>query len=171
MASEKEINAQNSYMMILKNVMKTYHEQMNDYLTNSPEGSLTDADVTIMIMNLVVGVATNLFYSLKQFLPTTPNDYDYIRATVINNLVDGFQKIKEYKPKDRLMPLTVDQIQEIRDKGFTMVKMPDGAERKVNKDDLLFKKDEIDKLITNVKDDATNSKKLIIPNNTIIGKR
>ena len=150
------------------NIMKSYHEEMHKFLNSHPEGTLTDADVIIMIMNLTIGVSTNIYYSLKQILPTTPMDFDFMRAKLSNSLVDAFEKIKEYNPKESVMPLTVEQVKDIQDNGFTIIKMPDGSERRVTQDEILVKKNDADKLTEAVKKDtlhAGGSKKIIIPGN------
>lgn len=137
-------------------IMRCYHEQMHEYLNSKPPASLTDSDVIIMIMNLTIGVGTNIYYSLKQILPTTNIDFDFIKAKVINSFVDEFEKIKEYNPKENTMPLNADQIQEIAENGFCIIVMPDGSERKVTKEDILIKKEDVDKLINMQKKEVSH---------------
>jgi hypothetical protein len=151
-------------------IMKTYHEKMHEYLNSKPEGSLTDADVVVMIMNLTISISTNIYYSLKQVLPTTPLDFDFMKAKLSNSLIDCFEKIKEFNPKERMMPLTVEQITQIREKGFVMVTMPDGSERRVTEDDILIKKEDVDKLVNEAKN-ATNTPKLILPSHNVVSRR
>ena len=139
----REIDLRN----ITQSVLKTYQDEMHNYLSDKPAGSLTDADVILMIMNLTISVSTNIYYSLKQILPTTTMDFDYMRAKITNSLVDSFEKIKEFIPKENVMPLSVEQLEDIKTNGFTIIKMPDGSERKVSKEDLLVKKEEKENLI------------------------
>ena len=150
------------------NIMKSYHEEMHKFLNSHPAGTLTDADVIIMIMNLTISVSTNIYYSLKQILPTTPMDFDFMRAKLSNTLVDSFEKIKDYNPKESVMPLTVEQVKEIQDKGFVIIKMPDGSDRRVTQDEILVNKNEADQITEAVKKDtvhAGGSKKIILPGN------
>lgn len=153
---------------INKAVLKTYQEKMHEYLNSKPPGALTDSDVIMMIMNVTVNVSTNIYYSLKQILPTTVMDFDFIRAKLSNSLVDSFDKIKEFTPKESVMPLTVEQIKEIQEKGSAIIKMNDGTERRVTKDDLLVKRDDADKILKDVKKEtlhAPGAKKIITKSN------
>lgn len=151
-------------------VMKTYHEKMHEYLNSKPQGSLTDADVVVMIMNLTMSVSTNIYYSLKQILPTSSLDFDFMKAKLSNSLIDSFEKIKEFNPKERMLPLTVDQIKEIHEKGFAMITMPDGTERKITEDEILVKKEDASKLINEAKN-ATSTPKIILPTNRVVSRR
>jgi|GEM_PF-2911630 hypothetical protein len=151
-------------------IMRVYHEKMHDYLNSKPSGSLTDADVVIMIMNLTMAVSTNIYYSAKQILPTTPLDFDFMKAKLSNSLIDSFEKIKDYNPKERMLPLTVEQIKDIREKGFAIITMPDGSERKVTQDEILVKKEDADKLLNEAKT-APSTPKIIIPNNFVVPGR
>ncbi len=157
------------FKSISVSIMKTYHEKMHEFLNSQPAGTLTDADVIILIMNLTMSVSTNLYYSLKQILPTTPLDFDFMKAKLSNHLIDAFEKIKEYNPKESVMPLTVEQVKEIRDKGFAIIKMSDGSERKVIEDEILIKKEDADKVLKEAKD-SQDSKKIIIPSNKIFSR-
>lgn len=134
-----------AFSNIANNVVRTYHSEMNSFLSNVEEGTLKEADVIVMIMNLTIGVGTNIYYSLKDFLPNTVLDFDFMKAKIINSFVDAFEKIKEYEPpKDDMMKLDTEQLKELVENGFVNVTMPDGSVKKVTDKDLLFKKEEID---------------------------
>lgn len=151
---------------ISNTIMKVYHDEMHRYLNANSEGTLTDHDVIIMIMNLTIGISTNIYYSLKQILPTTNMDFDFIRAKLSNSLVDSFEKIKDYNPKESAKPLTMEQIKEIQENGFAVIKMPDGSERRITQDEILVKKKDADKITEAIKKDtihAGGAKKIIIP--------
>ncbi len=163
-------NQEKDFKDISKAIMKTYHEEMHRYLNSKAAGSLTDADVIVMIMNLTMGISTNIYYSLKQILPTTPMDFDFMRAKLSNSLVDSFEKIKEYNPKESVMPLTVEQVKEIHEKGFAIIKMADGSERKVTEDEILVKKEDADKMLQETKD-APHTPKIIIPTNRVVSRQ
>lgn len=151
---------------ILKAVMKTYHDKMHDYLDSKSVGTLTDADVVIMIMNLTMGIATNVYYSLKQILPTTPLDFEFMKAKISNSLIDTFEKIKEFNPKESVMPLTVEQIKEIQEKGSAIIKMSDGSERTITESDLLIKKQDSGKIVEAIKRETSKDHPtIIIPGN------
>lgn len=165
MTSEKEAQAAASFKQISKDVMLCYHEKMHDYLNSKEAGSITDADVVIMIMNLTIGIGTNIYYSLKQILPTSTVDYEFVKAKVINSFVDSFEKIKEYTPKNDMLPLTAEQVKEIATVGHAMVTMPDGKIRKITKEDILIKKEDIEKIKSLDKKEivGVNTPKIIVP--------
>lgn len=143
--------------------MSTYHEKMHEFFQANQNGEITDADVIVMIMNVVISTATNVYYSFKQYLPTTVIDYEFTRVTIINALVRQLDEIKQYNPKETTMALTAEQVTEIVEKGFAMIKMPDGSERKIMKEELLIKKEDQDKLIAAKKKEAlTNDPPRII---------
>lgn len=152
---------------IFKAIMNTYRDQMHDYLNSKPAGSLTDADVVIMIMNLTSAVGTNIYYSLKQYLPTSPLDFDFMKVKLVNSFADSFEAIKSYNPKDGVMPLTVEHLKEIQEKGFVIIKLPDGTERKVTDNDILIKKDVAEKLVKETKE-AAHTPKIIVPSNRMV---
>ena len=120
----------------------------------------------VLIMNITISVSSNIYFSVRQILPTTIMDFDFMRAKIINCLVDSFEKIKSYNPKDVAMPLTVEQVQEVQANGFTIIKMPDGSEKRITQEDILIKKSEADKIKEAVKKDALyagGSRKIIVP--------
>ena len=93
--SDKDTDLQN----ISKEIMKTYQNEMHAYLNSKKDFELTDADVIVMIMNLSVGISTSIYYTLKQILPSTKLDFDYMKAKMCNSLVDEFEKIKTIQSK------------------------------------------------------------------------
>jgi hypothetical protein len=147
-------NREIDFRRIVKNVMSVYQESMDNYIRTKPEGALTDADVIIMNMNVIMGVTTNMYYTLKELLPTTPIDFDYIKATILNNLKDNFEKVKDYQVKQKYMPLTVEQLKEIKEKGFTFVDMPDGSQRKITDQDILVSEKDAEKVLDHAKAEA-----------------
>ncbi len=161
------------FKKITTDVMDTYHEKMHDYLANTADGNLTDADIIVMVMNITMSISTNIYFSLKQILPMTKLDFDYMKVTIINHLKDSFEEIKKFSPKEGVMPLTTDQIKEIQKNGFTIITMPDGQERKVSEKDLLIKKADADKIAESVKEQAgvqSTVPKIIKPSAKIIHK-
>jgi hypothetical protein len=141
-----EDTKQKDFRIILTEVMRSYKNNIHDYLEENSGKNLTDSDVIILIMNLTINISTNIYYSLKSFLPKSSIDFDFLRAKMINELSDSFEKIKSYQPEDQLMQLDTNDIKEIMEKGFTTITLEDGSKRKIYKEDLLFKKDEIDQL-------------------------
>ncbi len=151
-----------------KAIMKTYQEKMHEYLNSKPQGTLTDANVILMIMNLTIGIATNIYYTLKQILPGIQMDFDYMKAKMGNEIFAAFEKIKDYNPKDTMMVLTVEQVKEIQEKGFAVIPMPNGGARRVTVDELMVKKEDASKLIVDAKKKSINmpnSKKIVVPSN------
>jgi len=163
-------NREEEFKRISSAVMKVYHEELHSFLNNNPQGTITDADVIIMIMNLTINVSTNVYYSIKQILPTTQLDYDFMRAKVINALVDSFIKIKDFNPRESTMPLTVDQIKEIYENGFCMVTLADGTSRRISKEDVLVKKEDVEKLIDEKKKEKADAStpKIITSSNGLL---
>lgn len=158
---------------ITKAIMKTYQDQIHEYLNSKPDGELTDADVIVMIMNLSVGISTNIYYTVKQILPHTKIDFDYMKAKMCNSIVDGFEKIKDFNPKDTMMSLTVEQVNEIKEKGFAMIPFADGTVRKVGIDDIMVKRNDADKLLEEAKqkaDDIVSTPKIITSANGFLRK-
>ena len=143
---------ENDFKKISKNIMHCYQEQMHEYFSRKESGSLTDSDVIIMVMNLTTGIATSIYYSLKQFLPAHTNiDFDFLRAKLCNNLVDSFDKIKEFNPKETIKAVNIDQLREIVEKGECIINFPDGTNHKVTKDDLLIKKEDAERILNDLK--------------------
>jgi hypothetical protein len=161
------------FQMISKAIMKTYQDQMHEYLNSKKDGELTDADVIVMIMNLSVGISTSIYYTLKQILPSTNLDFDYMKAKMCNTLVDDFEKIKQYNPKDTMVSLTVEQVNEIKEKGFAMIPLHDGSVIKVSMDEIMVKRDDADKLLEEAKEkakDIVNTPKIITSSNGFLRK-
>jgi hypothetical protein len=152
-------------------MMRTYQEKIHEYLHSKPDGALTDADVIVMIMNLSVGVGINVYYTLKQILPDTKMDYDFMRAKMVNAISDGFEKIKEYKPDETMITLTAEQVKEIRENGFALIPLADGGERRVTLGEIMVKRQDADKLLDEAKEkanDIANTPKIITPNNGVL---
>jgi hypothetical protein len=146
-----ELTKETEFQRITMSVMKTYQSEMHEYLSRHSDGSITDADVIFMIMNLSVGISTDIYYTLKQILPSTQMDFDFMRASMVNAISDAFEKIKEFNPKETMIPLTPEQVAEVKDKGFTMLKNSDGTERKITMEDIMVKKEEADVILSNAK--------------------
>lgn len=157
-------NKDENFQDISRAIMKTYQDKMHEYLNSKPDGELTEADVIVMIMNLSVAISTNIYYTMKQILPTVKLDFDYMKAKMCNSIVDSFEKIKDFNPKDTMMSLTVEQVNEIKEKGFAMIPLADGSFRKVSIDEILVKRDDADKLLEEAKnkaEDIANTPKII----------
>lgn len=151
---------------ISKAIIGCYQEEMHRWLDENSDGKLTDADVIIMVMNLTIASSTNIYYSLKNILPRAPLDFDYMKATMMNAMIDGFEKIKEYKASDSMRTLTLDEVKEAQEKGFVIIKNDDGSERKVLKDEIYFSKESAEKMKEDVKKQAIHAPKepkLILP--------
>lgn len=151
---------------ISKSVIGCYQDEMHKWLDSNSDGKLTDADVIIMVMNLTIGLSTNIYYSLKNILPRAPLDFDYMKATMMNSMIAAFEKIKDYKPSEAMRTLTIDEVKEAQEKGFVIIKNEDGSERKVLKEEIYFSKDTAEKMKEEVKKQAILSSKepkLILP--------
>lgn len=162
---DKEAQQTEAFTQISKDIMRCYQEKMHEYLNSKEAGTLTDADVVIMIMNITMSVGTNIYYSLKQILPTTTIDYEFVKVKIINSFVDSFDKIKDYTPSLDMLPLTQEQVKEIATVGHAMVTMPNGKIRKITKEDILIKKADIDKIADIHKPEIVggNTPKIIVP--------
>jgi len=150
---------------ITTEVMRHYNLLLHEFLESAPQGSLTEPDVVVLIMNITMAAATNMYFSIKQYLPNTGADFDFLKAKMINSFVDAFEGIKTYDPKSQLLSLSIEQVQEIIDKGFVMITMPDGQMKKVTREEVMIKKDVLDtikkepehpKIITNTTKIVTN---------------
>lgn len=128
---------------ISKKLREVYFEEIYHFI--SKEG-LTNQDVIITIMNILVSVSGNIFYSIKDLLPNDDVDYKYIRAAIINKLSAIFEDIQNYKPS-LYEQLTTEQLIEIYEGGSTIIKMPDGSERTITKEDVVIKKEDYEKLV------------------------
>lgn len=147
-------NMEDDFKRIVKNTVIAYQEEMDNFIQSRPSGSLTDTDVILMTMNVVIAVSTNMYYSLKEMLPTTQIDFDYVKATMINNLKDNFENIKTHQPTQRYLPLTVEQIKEIQANGFTFVQMSDGTEKKVTEQDIYVSGQAADEVLNAAKNEV-----------------
>ena len=168
MASKDE-----DFQNISKATMKTYQDKMHEYLNSKPDGEFTDADVIVMIMNLSVSISTSIYYTLKQILPNTKLDFDYMKAKMCNSIVDSFEKIKGYNPEDTMLTLTVEQVKEITDKGFAMIPTADGSLIKVSMDEIIVKRKDGDRLLEEARqkaDDIANTPKIITSANGFLRK-
>lgn len=166
-----QVSKETDLQKITTAIMKSYQENIHEYLNSKPEGTLTDADVIVMVMNIAVGVSINVYYTLKQILPDTKMDYDFMKAKMGNAIFDGFEKIKEYKPQETMVPLTVEQVKEIREKGFTILAMPNGGARRLTLDDIMVSRTDADRLLDEAKqkaDDIANTPKIITSSNGLL---
>jgi len=161
---KKELHAR-EFTKMSTSIMKCYQENIHNFLNTQELGTITDADVIIMVMNLTIGISTNIYYSLKQILPTTTIDYDFAKVKIINELSDHFEQIKQFKPENEMHALTVDQVKEILDVGHMTITFADGTVKKVMKEDLLVRKEEVEKLIEGNRKEilAPNPPKIILP--------
>lgn len=141
------MTAENDFAAITQAVMKAYNDELAKYLAKP----LTEADVILMIMNLTMSVSTNIYYSLKKYLPQTEMDFDFMRAKICNSIVDSLDGIKSYNPSQETMQLTPEQLKEINSLGFINLKMPDGSMKKVTEKDILIHKDDLEKLMAETK--------------------
>jgi vacuolar-type H+-ATPase subunit F/Vma7 len=101
-------------------------------------------------------------------------DYDFMKAKMINSIADGFEKIKAYKAEDSVIQLTPEQVQEIKDNGFSII-MVDGKERKVTWDDLMVTKEDAEKMknetTKRIKEDKNTPKIITPPTKKILHKK
>ena len=162
---EKKQAHNEEFQKMSKEILGCYQKNLQDFLENKKVGPITDADVIIMIMNLTIGVSTNIYFSLKQYLPNSPIDYPFTKVKIINTLSDEFEKIKDYDPEKNILKITPDQVKEIIDNGFSMITLPDGSVKKVTKDDLLIREDDVNKLLKDKSPSivGANSPKIIVP--------
>jgi hypothetical protein len=162
------------FKLIATKVMKAYHHNMQEFLLGNSKGSLTEADVAVMIMNLSVGIGINIYYTIKQILPNAKMDFDFMKATMCNELIKGFEEIKDYNPPDYILALTKEQVQEAIDKGFVDVTHADGTVERVLKDSIVVTRETAEKLIQNEKkeaQDAAIANKIIKPRSDILRGR
>lgn len=143
------------FKKIATKVIDSYYDEMDSYFRN-PDYKLNESDVIMMVMNMTVGMAKNIYFSLKDFMPDRTLDFDFMRAKIINTLSDEFNKITEYNPKKTLIELNKDQLNEIVENGHAIVDLGDGNEIKVTEDDIYMKQDDAKELAEKVKKDVTN---------------
>lgn len=139
---EQELKKKADMDAILDDVMASYVDGLKKYLLAQPEGSLTDADVIIMIMNLCCNISKNIYFSLKTFLPTSVINYKFLEAKLINEMCDSFKKISSWNPADAMKVLTVEQLTEIKEKGFVILTLENGQTMRVEEKDLFIAKNQ-----------------------------
>jgi Asp-tRNA(Asn)/Glu-tRNA(Gln) amidotransferase C subunit len=72
-----------------------------------------------------------------------------------------------------MVSLTVEQVNEIKEKGFAMIPLHDGSVRKVSMDEIMVKRDDADKLLEEAKEkakDIVNTPKIITSSNGFLRK-
>lgn len=140
-------------------VVNFYHDKMTDYLSSEKDYTLLQTDVTLMIMNIALSICTNVYFTLKDFNPDCKMDFDFMRASFINILSKNLEGIKKYEPKESLYRLSTDEIKEIINNGFCIIKFEDGSERRVEKEDLLIKQSELEEVMKQEKLNKNSEKK------------
>jgi hypothetical protein len=124
--------------------MDSYHSDLREYFKEN-QGKLLVPNVSLLILNCVTNVTTNLYYSLKDYLPDEKLDYDFIRVKMINELSTEFEGIKTHQSNREINELTEDQIREVLTKGFTIIKLKNGKERRITQQNIVLSKEEYDK--------------------------
>jgi hypothetical protein len=61
-------------------------------------------------------------------------------------------KTRDFNPPDDLLRIPKYAIKDLMEKGFSYIPLPSGEIIKITKDDLLFKKEEVDKYIESLKE-------------------
>ena len=100
---------------ITEDVSSFYHKRLKQFLLDKNRGSITEAEVIILIMNICIAMSVQIYFSIKDYLPNAEIDFDFSTAKIINAISDSFKKIKEYDPGDGLIELSKEQIKEILD--------------------------------------------------------
>lgn len=146
--------------LLCQELIEKYYDRMQEFFIDN-RGGLIESDVLVMVMNLVVGVSTNLFYSIKSFFPKTDTiDYEFIRATAINKLRENFDKIKEVDFSEDYVALTNEQLTEVQTKGFTEI-VTDGVKRTITREDVKITKREADRVAH--ENEKRRNSKIIVP--------
>lgn len=175
MASEKVLHQ--ALENIVGQVLKTYHSKMDDFIGEclkrsdkknpDDENHLTNADVIVLILNVTVSAASNIYCSLKHYLNDEEKmDFDFMRAKLINELSSEMEKIKTFNPMSNLLKLSTDQIQKFIENGYVDVELTNGVIKRVTKDDILVDRNDADKYLHEIKKvieekESANSPKII----------
>lgn len=154
----KETNTESFTRQISEDIINLYYKSMQDYLSQQ-DGKILEGDVVVMIMNICLGTAVNIYYSIRDIMPNTQIDFDFARASIINKMSKNFDDIKEYK-KETPVQLTPSQLNDIQNNGKTLIEMPNGIKKEISKKDIIAKKTEVDKLKT----EKNNKPRIILPN-------
>lgn len=142
---------------IITNIMITYHRRMDDYLSEISGKDVKETDVIILLMNILTNVASNIYYSIKKYIPDASFDFDFLKVKSLNSLAEEMDKIKDYKYEESLFKLNKEQLQEIFKNGHIVIKV-DGINRKVTFDDLLMQKEDAEKYAEIIKNDTDTTK-------------
>jgi hypothetical protein len=134
-----------SFKNITNAMMKTYQQKMEEFFKENKE-HLTNADVAIMIINLSIGLSVNIYYTLKQMLPSENLDFDYMKATICNSVIEGLENIKNYTPNDSMINLTEEEVKEALHKGSVNISLSDGTLHTVNIDEIMVTKKDAAKI-------------------------
>lgn len=139
----------------INNILKVYHTQIDEFLEQEVKKNITEPEVIISILNILTNVSANIFYSLKFYLPKTDLDYPFLIAKTINTLKDLFEEIKTFNAETNLIKLSSEQLIELYNNGHLDITLPDGSTRRVTKEEILVKKEDVDRII---KEEATLNK-------------
>lgn len=79
---------------ITNKIRVAYQTEIECFLKNSEELNLTEADVIVLIMNILCSTSLFMFYSIFHYMGDKGKsiDHSYLIAKVINALKDDFIK-------------------------------------------------------------------------------
>src|SRR5580692_11475653 len=106
-------NYEEAINKIFKETIGTYYKEFNIFL--STDKTIKYENTVIMVMGLVDFISTAIYYSIKQLNPDFPTNFDFLKAKIINQLSDSFEKIKKFNPLAQV------HVNEIIEKGFIII--------------------------------------------------
>ena len=140
---------------LCEDLVNNFYDKLNEFFINE-RGKLMEPDVITMLMNVCLGVATNFYYSIKSCFPETELDYAFIKATVINRMVENFDKLKDMNFGE-YVSLTPEQVDDLEKSGSAIVETSEGKEAMVTKEQLRVKRKDLNHL-------AEKKSRIILPN-------
>lgn len=127
---------------ISKKIHTLYYQEMDNLISN---GELSGHDTFVLIVDICIRSVFSIFHSLPVFFPEvkfTKEQTDQIRKEIIDFLESNLVGLENANQ----MPITSEQIKEIEEKGFTIVELPNGETKRIEKKDILITKQDVVKL-------------------------
>lgn len=90
---EKRIEELNSaFTTVTKLVIDDYYKKMDEILSFH-RGKLLEKEILVLIGKIITSSTLAMFYSVKDYLPEAPIDYEVLGQTICRNLRKSFSQI------------------------------------------------------------------------------
>lgn len=89
-----ETDEREYFKKIHDKIISCFRDEFFSWIESAKERNVTEGDVLVMLMNLTISVSSGIYGTIRMYLPDTRIDFDFIRAKMINEMSDTFEKVK-----------------------------------------------------------------------------